>query len=227
MSAPFEKDSPKTRQEAYLLNLISDVVTLDNELGKLRQDVLNFHEVIPAVADKEMKRAGAVAIESLAGEVGKIARRVAGDAAAVEKHTAFTKAVLVASASVLACAFLFGGGGFLAAKAAAAIRVDAAQKDLAEANKAVDQAKAELASYQAVADKTAAAEIEKIKTASGWAGTPTGRLAKQFFDVGGGLLAANCKGDTWDIVKNKEVKWCVPKRRDLLGDSVQYGWKIP
>lgn len=226
MSDVMPPGGPKTRQEAYLLGLIDDVVTLDNQIAKLRESVVGLGEAIPGMADKEMQRAGEAVIATLSGQVGRIAQTVAGDAAAVEKHTAVTKATLVVSVGVLFCALLFGGAGFLAAKSAAAIRVDAAQKDLAEAKKAADQARAELASYQSKADKTAAAEIEKIRVASGWAGTPEGRLAKRFFDVGG-EAAATCNSDTWDVVQSKEGKWCVPQRRDLLGDNQRYGWKIP
>lgn len=128
---------------------------------------------------------------------------------------------------VLVCAVIFGGAGYVFQVGVNAVNLSRAKDLVAEANKTAEKATADLAAYQVIADKNAAAEIEKIRAASGWAGTPAGRLAKQFFDVGGGLIAANCKGDTWDIVENKEGKWCVPKRRDLLGDSMQYGWKIP
>lgn len=204
------------------LNILT--LRIDRLSGEIQQKI----EAFPGAADKEMKRAGEAAITALSGQVARIAQTVAGDAAAVEKHAAFTKASLIAFLCVLGAGLLFGGAGFLTAKGIDSIRLNSAQKEIDEAHKTAVEAKSMLASYQAISDRNFAAEIEKIRAASGWAGTPKGRLAKQFFDLGAGEVAATCQAETWDIEKRKEGNWCVPQRRGLIGgDSQKYGWKIP
>lgn len=129
---------------------------------------------------------------------------------------------------VVICALLFGGTGYLLRFASEQVNLNTAREKVIAANERADAAEASQAAASGDAAKVLTAEIQKIEAASGWAGTPAGRLAKQFFDVGGGEVAAKCKADTWDIVKNKDGKWCVPNRRDFFGgDSQKFGWKIP
>lgn len=154
----------------------------------------------------------------------KISTRAAKDA----QNKAALKVTQLHIFALVLSALIFGGTGFLIAKSASMVFISRANDLAAEAKTTTEKAAADLAAYQAVADKNTAAEIERIRAASGWAGTPTGRLAKQFFEAGGGLVAVSCKSDTWDIVKTREGRWCVPQRRDLIGGDVQkYGWKIP
>lgn len=208
---------------------IQSSASIAHEVEELSKSALReASETFQALANKEMKRAGDAAIEALSGEVGRIAQTVAGDAAAVERYNARTKAVGFVGAVVLLTALIFSGGGFLAAKSVSSVRVNAAEKDLAQANLLLENANKRVDATIAELAKKSADEISKIRAASGWAGTPTGQLAKNFFDIGSGIVAAACKGDTWDIVETTEGNWCVPKRRDLIGgDSQKYGWKIP
>lgn len=193
------------------------------------------YETFKGLADKEMKRAGEAAISALSGQVGRIAQTVAGDSAAVERHNSLVKASVFASIGVIFCAFIFGGGGFLFAKSLSSSRVTSAERELVQANfqlenekKRVDEKIVELEEKSVGLEKKSEDEIAKIRAASGWAGTPTGRLAKKFFDLGTGNQAATCNSDTWEIVEDKnKSKWCIPKRRDLIGGDQQPGWKIP
>lgn len=156
--------------------------------------------------------------------------KVADDSAATERHTAFVKAVAFASAGVLFCGLLFGGGGFLVAKSVSSIRVNTAERDLAEANSKLQKENKRVDEYIADLEKKSAENIAQIRAASGWAGTPNGQLAKAFFETGSGRTAATCKAsEVWEIVKDENnEKWCIPKRRDLIGgDDKKYGWRIP
>lgn len=216
----------KQLTDAVAAQVMGELNTLTLMIDRLNGEIQEKIEAFPGAADKEMKRAGDAAINALSGQVGRIAQTVAGDAAAVERHLAFIKMASVAAAGVLFCGILFGGGGFLAAKSASSIRVDVAEKDLAQANLLLENQKKRVDEKIAELEKKSVDEIAKIRAASGWAGTPAGRLAKQFFDIGSGEAAAKCTGNTWDIIETIEGKWCSPKRRDLIGGD-KHGWKIP
>lgn len=224
-----------TAKEAFESLMLGDIGLVHNKVDnlKVKLDGLGTSigikmEALPGLADKEMKRAGDAAIEALADRVAGIANTIAGDAAKTERNKSALKLTYTNLAALLLSAVIFGGAGYVYQEGVNAVNLSRAKDLVAEANAATEKATADLAAYQAVADKNAAAEIAKIRAASGWAGTPTGRLAKQFFDLGYGGLAATCKAEKWDIEDRKEGKWCVPQRRDLIGgDSQKYGWKIP
>lgn len=169
------------------------------------------------------------------GEISKEVNKSAIAARGTDKLTwsvineAFANKMLrFGTAALVASAVLFGGTGYLLRFASDQVNLNTARGKVIEANEREDAAVNALAAVSDDSAKSLAAEIQKNTKASGWAGTPTGKLAKQFFDLGGGEVAATCAAATWDIVRIKEGKWCVPKRRDLIGDESQkYGWKIP
>lgn len=185
-------------------------------------------ETFKTPADQEMTRAGNKAVSSLSGEVGEIARKIAGDAAAVERYRARKKAVVFVSAIALLSGLVFGAGGFWAATSLSSSHVNVAERKLAEANlrlviesKRVDAKIAEL-------KQKSVDEIAKIRAAADWVATPDGQLAKKFFDLGNGVAAATCDSPVWEIRTVQNVKWCHPKRRDLFGgNDDMHGWKIP
>lgn len=207
---------PRTRQEAYTLDLIGDVVALDKEIQNLRNSFNGFRDEAPKLADKEMKRAGEAALDALSSEVAKIARRVAGDAAAAESHNAFVKACVFATGALLVSGLVFSGGGFVLAKFMGSISVSAAKNEVADLKQQILDL-----------EKKSKDEIVKIQSGMGWLGTPTGQLAKRFFESGDGAIAAKCKSTFWEIQKRKNGNFCVPKRRDIFGDSEEPGWRIP
>lgn len=101
---------------------------------------------------------------------------------------------------------------------AAGARADAAELKAAAAEETA----------QTAANARANAAIEVIRKEAKWASTEDGKLAKNFFEKGGGKGAAMCNQPTWDVVESKSGRWCIPQRRDLIGgDSEKYGWKLP
>ena len=169
------------------------------------------------------------------GEISKEVNKSAIAARGTDKlawsvlNEAFANKMLrFGTAALVASAVLFGGTGYLLRFASDQVNLNTAREKVIEANERANAAAAALAAVSADSAKTLEAEIQKNTIASGWSGTPTGRLAKKFFDLGGGEVAATCTAETWDIVRIKEGKWCVPKRRDLIGgENQKYGWKIP
>lgn len=187
----------------------------------IQESIKGVINSLPASADREMQRAGDAALRTLSSEVGRIAQRLAGDAAAAEKGKAIALAVKWTAAGVLACAVVFGGVGY-------GIRMLADEANLSIARHNLQVAKASSEADIAAAEKKASDEINAIQKNSGWIGTEEGRLAKKFFDIGAGSIAAKCDSPSWEIVDGKDGKFCVPKRRDLFGgDGNKYGWKIP
>ncbi|WP_426166316.1 hypothetical protein [Polaromonas sp. DSP2-3-2b2] len=231
MNDPIATGTPKTRQEAYLLDLIGDVVTLDKQICKLHESVLSLGEALPGLANKEMKRAGDQAILALSGQVGTIAQKIAGDAAAVERNNSFVKATVFAIAGLLLCGLLFGGAGLLTAKSFASISVNAAERDLAEANLLLQNEKKRIDEKIVELEKKSADEIARNSAAIGWAATPNGRLAKAFFDTGGGAIAATCNAKYLEKEIDSEKRtWCYAKRHELFGgedNKLTSAWRIP
>lgn len=174
---------------------------------------------LPGVADQEIKRAGDAALRALSTEVGRIAQRLAGDAAAAEKAYAISFAAKWTAAGVIACAIVFGGVGYGIRMLADEIHLNAAREKVVVADERT-----------AAAERQAREDIEAVKKSIGWMGTEQGQLAKRFFATGGGDIAARCDSPVWEIVNGIDGKYCIPKRRDLLSlgeDKNKYGWKIP
>lgn len=188
-----------------------------HRLEKAHGGLAEIVNSLPGAATLEMQRAGAEVMTELAGQVGKIAQQVAGDATAAARNTAFYRAV----AGVAACALVFGGTGYALRAGADAINLSTARDRVSEANARADAA-------VAAAEEKASDEIDAIRKSSGWIGTAQGRLAKKFFDSGAGDIAAKCDSPDWEITERKGGKSCVPKKRDLLGGNAgKDGWKIP
>lgn len=176
-------------------------------------------------------------INSSAASASSIHMMNISDAPETERNNSVLKVTGFAFASLLLCAVLFGGGGYLVGAATktnevslASERARVAEAELAavstKANKSVEESTATLT-------KQYLGEIEKVRTAAGWAQTPDGRLAKKFFDLGDGAIAARCSADTWKEVEQKDNSiMCVPNRRgifEIFGEdnAKRYGWKIP
>ena len=126
-------------------------------------------------------------------------------------------------------AIIFCSTGILFQKGIHAQALSEAKDLVDEANRSSYKAKEDLAAYQAVANKNAAVEIEKIRAASGWAGTPDGQLAKQFFDLpSGGSVAAQCSSKEWEIqIRQDGKKICYPKMHYIFQKDNTDGWQIP
>lgn len=172
---------------------------------------------LPGAADREMQRAGNAAVRSLSAEVGRIAQELAGNAAAIEKAKAVSLATKWVTAGVIACSVVFFGLGFGVRMLADEINLKAARDKVADAYARADAAQAK-----------AEADIAALRQSIGWLGSKEGQLAKSFFDSGAGAIAATCNSPDWDVVEGADGRYCVPKRRDLIGgDKEKHGWKIP
>lgn len=214
--------APRTRQEAFILDLIGDVVTLDGEIQNLRDSFNNFKNEAPKLADKEMRRASDSAIEALSARVAVIAQRIAGDAAETESRNAFVKASVYATAALFVCSLVLGGGGYALGKSISSFRVTAAEKE-------ADSFKKQMLDLE----KKSNDKIAKIQSSRGWLGTPSGILAKKFFESGDGEAVAQCADKAnWEIKSRtaksgKTVKYCFVKRKPFMGDGPETGWIIP
>jgi hypothetical protein len=176
---------------------------------------------LPGAADREMQRAGKAEISAMSVEVGRMAQRLAGDAAAAEKAHAIALATKWTATGVIACAVVFGGTGY-----GLRVLTDAANISIARNNVASTNVKA--AAAITAAEKKSSDEIDATRRNAGWAGTAEGRLAKKFFDSGAGHIAATCDSPVWEVRQGSDGKYCIPKRRNMIGgDTAFYGWKIP
>jgi len=213
--------------------LLSVIYTNLAVLGKALEavDSINSHATrvmnsLPGAADKEMARAGNAVIAQLADYVGRTARVIAGDAVKAHQY----KSLCLAVVALAIAAAIFGSTGYLLRKSLDSLdRQRATERtEVAEGRATAAELKAAKAVEAASAEAEARAtkEIEAARSAAKWAATPEGQLAKRFFD-GNGEVAAKCGAATWEIVVRDGVKYCVPKRKPLLGDDKEYGWVIP
>ncbi|MDD2742233.1 MAG: hypothetical protein PHV02_08160 [Rhodocyclaceae bacterium] len=179
------------------------------EAAELQQKAIDAIERLPGAAEKEMKRASDAAIASLSTQVGKIAKEIAGDSAAAERHNAFTKAASISVGAVILIGAFFGVSGYYLGEYSAKKKIDEAQAKVTAAEE----------------------DVENIRKTAGWAGTKEGKLAKAFFENGWGEKVATCNSPSWKIENvekdGKPYKQCVLKAPPLFGDAPKVGWFIP
>jgi hypothetical protein len=200
--------------------------TIPDKIGRAGVESLKGHELaLKAQADLVMAESQKTLIETArksvseiaSKEIARAAEQLAGDVTAKERNKFFW----LATSAMAVCALVFGGTGYALRMGSDALNMSMAVAKAGEAN---ERANTDIAT----AEKKASDEIDAARKSSGWAGTEEGRLAKNFFDQGGGVAAAKCDSPVWEIVDSKNGKFCVPNRRDLIGgDSNKYGWKIP
>lgn len=126
-------------------------------------------------------------------------------------------ATKVVAGGMLVCALVFGGTGYLVRMASDEMNLQTAKEKVAAA---IERAEA--------AEQRTAAQIADLQSSMGWLGTKEGQLAKRFFDSGAGVIAATCNSPAWEVAQGADGRYCIPKRRALLGgEKERYGWKIP
>jgi len=131
------------------------------------------------------------------------------------------KAWRLATVALTASALIFGTVGYVFR-----MGIDAAS--VAGFKKSAETAIGEALVRAEAAEKRSTEEIKAVQAASGWVGTEDGKLAKRFFDAGGGPVAARCANtEAWEIRESKGKKWCVPKPSSLFGKVDEGGWRIP
>lgn len=175
-------------------------------------------ELVMAESQKSLIETARKSVSDIAStEIARVAEQLAGDVTARERNKFFW----LAAVAMVINAFVFGGTGYALRMAADSINMSTAVAKVSEANERSNTA-------IAAAEKRAFDEIDATRKSNGWLGTDEGRLAMRFFDVGGGFIAAKCNSPVWDIIITEDGKFCVPRRRDLMGgDKNKYGWKIP
>jgi hypothetical protein len=167
-----------------------------------------------------MEREAKKQVEQMSQQVGAIANRIAGDAAEASRHREERRAIFMAIVGVLVTAFIFGAAGWV-------LGGWDSRESLLTAQKQAESEKARADAAIEAAKKEAADSIQEIRNTASWTGTKDGILAKRFFDIGGSV-AAKCASKQWDLmVDERGQKWCIPKRRSLIGNDEISGWKIP
>lgn len=223
---------PRTTRDALIHELIGDVgrlddnikslpVTLNNileptkkELREIQKNLLEQLAALPGAADKELKRAGDAAISSLSTEVGKIAQRIAGDAAAA------TAADAKSTAAKWQCGMLISGfavgciGTYLALTGANAMNMSTARDKVAAAEIRADTAEADAKkraddAIAAITEKSGAA-VAAVAARNSWAATTAGQVAHKLAAAGDLGKIAGCSGDGWEKKKDAAsgAVWC-------------------
>ena len=189
---------------------------------------------LPGAADKELRRAGDSAIASLSTEIGKIAQKIAGDAAEA------TAADAKKSAAIWQGGMLIGGvlagaiAAYLAVTGAHAINMSIAREKVAAAELRAETAEADAKKR---ADETIAAITEKsgaavaaIAARNAWAATAAGRVAHQLAEAGDLGKIAGCSGKSWEKKKDASgVVWCyIPQSEGFFsGTELVPQFRVP
>jgi hypothetical protein len=221
--------------EALVAEWIGEIGTLEQKINNLpgaldkslastiaslniaKENLEKQLKTLPDIADQEIARASKDAITPLANEVSLLAHKLAETSAITNRN----KSYWMLSAGIFLCAITFGSTGYLLRMGQDDINVKQSLQKVEEAQQKASQA-------ILLATNKANNAIEVANKNAGWMGTTEGIIAKEFFVNGGGMNAARCNSPVWDVVENKDGKYCIPQRRDIFGgDSKLYGWKIP
>ncbi len=242
----------RTPRDALIYDLLGDVGRLDEkikslpaalnevleptkkELRNIQGNLLEQLAALPGAADKELKRAGDAAIASLATEVGKIAQKIAGDAAKATAADAKKSAAIWQGGMLIGGVLVGAITAYLAVTGAHAINMSTARERIAAA-----EARAETAESDAKkrADETIAAITEKsgaavaaIAARNAWAATAAGRVAHQLAEAGDLGKIAGCSGKSWEKKKDASgVVWCyIPQSEGFFsGTELVPQFRVP
>lgn len=188
------------------------------EAGELQQKTMDLLGRLPGTADKEMQRAGEKAITALAGQVGLIANKIAGDAAAATAADAKIKAARWQAGTLLVGLAVGVIGTYLAVTGANAINMSSARERVAAAELRADAAEADAkkradAAIAAITEKSGAA-VAAVAARNAWAASAAGQVAQKLAEAGDIGLIAGCAGEGW--VKQRAASgdlWCsIPQK---------------
>lgn len=193
---------PTTEKAAIMALLLGDVGELNDRVEQLKAD-------LPAIL----------------GDIRNALR-------VTDVQGVFQQFIVYLTGGAVICVLVGVMAGYLVRMGTDAANLSTARESVEVANARAEAAesKAEKAEVtaQTAATARANAAIEAIRSGAKWADSEDGRLAKRFFENGGGKAAATCASEKWDVVKGADGKWCIPQRRDIIGgDSEKYGWKLP
>ena len=191
-----------TEKDALMAILLGDVGELNDQIGQLKTD-------LPAIL----------------GDIRKALR-------VTDVRGVFQQFIVYVTGGAVVCVLTGAMAGYMVRMGTDEANRSTAQELVTAASARADAAELKAAAAEETAQTAANARaneaIEVIRKEAKWASTEDGKLAKRFFEKGGGKGAAMCNQPTWDVVESKSGRWCIPQRRDLIGgDSEIYGWKLP
>ncbi len=194
------------------------------EAAELQKKTMELIDRLPGAADKEMERAGEKAINTLAGRVGTIADKIAGDAAEATAADAKSTAAKW-QGGIMIVGFAVGCiGTYLAVTGANAMNMSAARDRVAAAEMRAETAEADAKKR---ADDAIAAITEKSGAAlaarNAWAATTAGQVAHKLAEAGDLAKIAGCLGDGWEKRKDEAsgAFWCYIPQSDGFFSSTK------
>ena len=242
----------RTPRDALIYDLLGDVGRLDEkikslpaalnevleptkrELHNIQGNLLEQLAALPGAADKELKRASDAAIASLSTEIGKIAQKIAGDAAEAKAADAKKSAAIWQGGMLIGGVLAGAIAAYLAVTGAHAINMSIAREKVAAAELRAETAEADAKKR---ADETIAAITEKSGTAvaaiaarNAWAATAAGRVAHQLAEAGDLGKIAGCSGKGWEKKKDASgVVWCyIPQSEGFFsGTELVPQFRVP
>ena len=242
----------RTPRDALIYDLLGDVGRLDEkikslpaalnevleptkkELRNIQGNLLEQLAALPGAADKELKRAGDAAIASLATEVGKIAQKIAGDAAEATAADAKKSAAIWQGGMMIGGVLVGSITAYLIAISAYAIKLSTAQEKAIAAELRAETAEADAKkradeTIAAISEKSGAA-VAAIAARNAWAATAAGRAAHQLAEAGDMGKIAGCSGKGWEKKKDASgVVWCyIPQSEGFFsGTELVPQFRVP
>lgn len=221
--------------DPFLTMVYTNIAVLGESLkaaGRLQESAIEQINKLPGAADLEMKRAGDAAITSLSAEVGRIAQKIAQNAAEAETSKAAKDAAKLASVTILICAALFGTAGYGIGIWRNSESINAARDEVIAANAKVDAAAASVATAKeevaAAKEETAAAEA-KIDKRVATAISSAKNVAQKFYEEDG-MMLATCKSELLEKSSKDGRSYCSPAMPStwqvFLGNYKVPFWRI-
>ena len=189
---------------------------------------------LPGAADKELKRASDAAIASLSTEIGKIAQKIAGDAAKATAADAKKSAAIWQGGMLIGGVLVGAITAYLAVTGAHAINMSTARERIAAAEARAETAEADAKkradeTIAAISEKSGAA-VAAIAARNAWAATAAGRAAHQLAEAGDMGKIAGCSGKGWEKKKDASgVVWCyIPQSEGFFsGTELVPQFRVP
>lgn len=236
--------TPRTPRDALIYELIGDVGRLDEkikslpatlndaleptkkELHEIQSNLLEKLAALPGAAEKELKRAGDQAISALSAEVGKIAQKIAGDAAAAAAANAKITATKWQGGMLFAGMLAGAICSYLAVTGAHALNMSTARERVAAAELRAETAESDAKkraddAIAAITEKSGAA-VAAVAARNDWAASPAGQAAHKLAGAGDLAKIAGCSGGGWKKEKDavSGAVWCyIPQSDGFFSSS--------
>ena len=207
---------------------VNNSVVIIHEVDKLAKSAITeAAESFHTLADNEMKRASDSAISSLSTDVGKIAQKIAGDAAAATAADARSTAAKWQGGMLVVGMLIGVTGTYLAVTGANAMNMSAARDRVAAAEMRAETAEADAKkraddAIAAITEKSGAA-VAAVAARNAWAATAAGQVAHKLAEAGDLGKIAGCLGDGWEKKKDEAsgAFWCYIPQSDGFFSSTK------